>query len=109
MSDAIVCGEGREGVGLLLFPDVVQSQGLGGPEAVRAVVAAGLARLYAAAKGSGGKVARALILDHAPDPLSGEITDKGYINQALARSRRPAEVERLFAAAPDAEVIVLDD
>jgi feruloyl-CoA synthase len=108
MSDAIVCGENREGVGLLLFPDTAQVAALGGPAAAREAVAAGLARLNAAAGGSGGKVARALILDAPPDPLSGEITDKGYINQALARSRRPAEVERLFATPPDADVIVLE-
>jgi feruloyl-CoA synthase len=103
-SDAIVCGEGREGVGLLLFP------GAAGQEAgaMRAAVRSGLERLNAAAGGSGGKVARALILDAAPDPLSGEITDKGYINQALARSRRSAELERLFAVEPDPDVIVLD-
>ncbi len=108
MTDAIVCGEGRDGVGLLLFPDVAHAEALGGPAAARAAVEAGLKRLNAAAKGGGGKIARALILDHAPDPLSGEITDKGYINQAMARARRAAEVERLFAATPDAEVIVLD-
>jgi feruloyl-CoA synthase len=108
MSDAVVCGEGRATVGLLLFPDQAQCQALGGPAAARAAVAEGLARLNAAAKGGGGKVGRALILDKAPDPHSGEITDKGYINQALARARRAAEVERLFAEAPDAEVIALD-
>ena len=107
MSDAIVCGEGRDAVGLLLFPEVVHIQALGGPAAARAAVEAGLTQLNAAARGGGGKVARALILHHAPEALSGEITDKGYINQALARSRRAAEVERLFAEAPDAEVIVL--
>jgi len=107
MSDAIVCGEGRDGVGLMLFPDAPHVQALGGPAQARAAVEAGLSRLNAAAKGGGGKVARALILDHAPDPLSGEITDKGYLNQALARARRAAEVERLFAETPDAEVIVL--
>ena len=104
VSDAVVCGENRDGVGLLLFPLSAQKR-----EGARASVEAGLKRLNAAAKGGGGKVARALILDHAPDPLSGEITDKGYINQALARGRRAAEVERLFAATPDAEVIVLDN
>jgi feruloyl-CoA synthase len=108
MSDAIVCGEGRDGVGLLLFPDTAHAAALGGGDAVRAAVEAGLSKLNAAAKGGGGKVSRALILDHAPDPLSGEITDKGYINQALARARRPAEVERLFAETPDAGIIVLD-
>jgi hypothetical protein len=39
--------------------------------------------------------------DAAPDAASGELTDKGYINQALARERRPAEMARLFAEAPD--------
>ena len=108
MSDAVVCGEGRATVGLLLFPDQAQCQALGGPAAARVAVAEGLARLNAAAKGGGGKVGRALILNKAPDPHSGEITDKGYINQALARARRAAELERMFAEAPDAEVIVLD-
>ena len=51
-------------------------------------------------------MARALILDGAPDPDAGEITDKGYINQALTRERRAAEVERLFASTPDPEVLV---
>ena len=108
MSDAIVCGEAQDGVGLLLFPSEPEVAALGGAEAARAAVAAGLARLNAAARGSGGRVARALILTAPADPLSGEITDKGYINQALARSRRQPEVARLFAAAPDPEVIVLD-
>jgi feruloyl-CoA synthase len=72
---------------------------------VRAAVVEGLSRMNASAKG-GGKVARALILDGPPDAASGELTDKGYINQALARDRRPGELERLFADAPDDGVMV---
>ena len=41
------------------------------------------------------------------DDLNGELTDKGYINQALARERRPVELERLFAESPDEEILVL--
>jgi feruloyl-CoA synthase len=107
-SDAIVCGEAQSGVGLLLFPNDPEVRALGGLAAARAAVAEGLARLNAAAAGSGGKIARALMLQAPPDPLTGEITDKGYINQALARARRPAELARLFAPTPDDEVIVLD-
>ncbi|MDR3506396.1 MAG: feruloyl-CoA synthase [Caulobacteraceae bacterium] len=103
--DAVVCGEGREGVGLLLFIDPATRARLTHDE-LRAQIRAGLERMNAAAKGSGGKIARALILEGAPDAHSGEITDKGYINQALARARRPAELERLFADAPDPEVLV---
>jgi feruloyl-CoA synthase len=105
VSDALVCGEGRDGVGLMLFVDPTAAARLGDIAAVRAAIVEGLGRMNAAAKG-GGKVARALILDGAPDAASGELTDKGYINQALARDRRPAELERLFAERPDDGVMV---
>lgn len=107
VSDAVVCGEGQEGVGLMLFLDPAGAAKLGSPEAVRAAIAEGLSRMNAAARGGGGKVARALILDGAPDAASGELTDKGYINQAMARDRRPTELARLFAAQPDEGVMVL--
>ncbi len=100
-ADAVVCGENRNGVGLLVFPRGDD------PVAVREAVARGLTALNSEARGAGGRVARALVLEGAPDAASGEITDKGYINQALARARRAAEVEALFADPPDARVIVL--
>ena len=105
VSDAVVCGEGREGVGLMLFLDPKAALRIGEPEAVRAAIRAGLERLNGLAKG-GGKVVRALVLDGAPDAASGELTDKGYINQALARERRPGELARLFADEPDDGVMV---
>ena len=48
-----------------------------------------------------------LLLSDAPSIDGNEITDKGYINQRLALERRKAEVERLYAATPDADVIVV--
>lgn len=105
VADAVVCGEGQEGVGLMLFLDAKACERLGDADAVRTAIVEGLSRMNAAAKGGGGKVARALILDGAPDAASGELTDKGYINQALARDRRPTELARLFAEAPDAGVL----
>jgi len=105
VSDAVVCGEGRAGVGLMLFLDPKAALRIGDPAAVKAAIRTGLERLNGLAKG-GGKVTRALILDGAPDAASGELTDKGYINQALARERRPAEMERLFAEEPDDGVMV---
>lgn len=112
VSDAVVCGEGQEGVGLMLFLDAkarerLRSESGGGEAAVRAAIVEGLSRMNASAKGGGGKVLRALILDGAPDAASGELTDKGYINQAMARDRRPKELARLFATPPDDAVLVL--
>lgn len=107
VSDAVVCGEGQDGVGLMLFLDAKTCERLGDAAAVKAAIVEGLSRMNASAKGRGGKVQRALILDGAPDAASGELTDKGYINQALARDRRPAELARLFAETPDSDVLVL--
>jgi feruloyl-CoA synthase len=114
-SDAVVCGEGEAGVGLLIFlnepfcralaPE--SGSGLANAPPVVAAVRAGLARFNADAPGAGGRVARAMILEGGPDEGSGEITDKGYINHSLARSRRAAEIRRLFASPPDSGVLAL--
>jgi feruloyl-CoA synthase len=91
VTDAVVCGEGRDGVGLLFYPNPGLPR-----EVVEQAVRDGLARHNARASG-GGRVTRALVLDSPPDAAAGEITDKGYIAQALARARRADAVERLFA------------
>jgi len=79
-------------VGLLLYPSP------GRPRAeVEAAVRDGLARFNAAAQGAGSRIARALLLPDGPDAAHGEITDKGYIAQALARRLRAPAVVRLFA------------
>jgi feruloyl-CoA synthase len=63
--------------------------------------------MNARALSAGGRVGRAILLEGQPDLASGEITDKGYLNQAMARARRPEALARLFAAVPDPEVLVL--
>ena len=110
-SDAVVCGEGQGGVGLLIFLNkpfcrtLTPSDDPASDSAVLAAVRTGLQRYNASAKG-GGKVARALILRDDPHAPSGEITDKGYINQALARTRRSGDVARLFADPADQDIII---
>jgi len=43
-----------------------------------------------------------------PPSIDGnELTDKGYINQRAGLERRAALVERLYAANPDSDVIIL--
>lgn len=113
VADAIVCGEGQAAVGLLLFLNHPFCAALAGSDdglerhpAVRAAVREGLQRHNAHAAGAA-RVSRALILQGAPDLAFGEITDKGYLNQMLARQRRAPELGRLFADPPDDAVIVL--
>jgi feruloyl-CoA synthase len=115
-SEAVVCGENEAGVGLMLFLNADAVAALEGADRARPqlcprvleAVRARLLALNAAAAGVGGRIARALILEGAPDAASGELTDKGSLNQALARARRAEELARLYAAAPDAGVLVLD-
>ncbi len=59
-----------------------------------------------AGAGSAGRIERLLLLSEPPSLDAGEITDKGYINQRACLERRAADVARLYAAEPDAEVIV---
>ena len=55
------------------------------------------------------RITRALLLAEPPSIDAGEITDKGYINQSAVLARRVALVERLYEAAGDPDVILLDE
>ena len=74
---------------------------------MREHVRAALANWNDAHRGSSTRIARVILLPDAPSIDGNEITDKGYINQRLALERRRAEVERLYAGAPDGDVIVI--
>jgi feruloyl-CoA synthase len=101
VTDAVVCGENREAVGLLLYPNPQLPR-----ENIAAAARIGLEAFNSRARGSGGRVGRALILLDPPDPATGEITDKGYIAQALARERHDDAVARLFVTPPPKGVMV---
>jgi feruloyl-CoA synthase len=92
VTDAVVCGEGEDGVGLLLYPDPRRS-----PDEVKAAVLTGLTAFNSRHPGAGGRIVRALVLAGPPDPARGEITDKGYIAQSLARTLHADLAARLFA------------
>src|SRR4051812_38485233 len=119
LQDAIVAGANKEFIGLMCWLTLQGCQtliGNGAPSAlpelaqhptVRAHVRKGLAQWNAAHAASSERIARAILLSDAPSIDANEITDKGYINQRLALERRAADVERLFAAQPDSDVIVV--
>ncbi|MBU2135099.1 MAG: AMP-binding protein, partial [Alphaproteobacteria bacterium] len=102
VTDAVVCGEGQAALGLMFYPDPRRPR-----DEVEAAVRNGLAAYNAQTRG-GGRIARALVLPDGPDGASGEITDKGYIAQALARTRRADALERLFAQPVPPDVMVFD-
>jgi feruloyl-CoA synthase len=119
LQDAVIVGENREFVGMLAWLNAGGCHNLIGRQlpvadlarhpAVREHVRRALAQWNAGHRGSSERIARATILSDAPSIDANEITDKGYINQRLARERRAADVDRLFAVEPDEQVIVIED
>jgi feruloyl-CoA synthase len=117
LQDAIIAGENRERIGMLAWLNVAGSRKLTACEAplaelarhpvLREHVRQAIAQWNDAHPGSSQKIARVLLLPDSPSIDANEITDKGYINQRLALARRKADVERLFASAPDADVLVI--
>jgi feruloyl-CoA synthase len=117
LQDAVIAGENREYISILAWLNAASCHKLAGAEApltelarhdaVREHVRAAFARWNAERRGSSERVARVLLLPDMPSIDANEITDKGYINQRLALERRRADVERLYAATPDADVIVI--
>ena len=102
--DVVICGEGRTDLRVLAWADAEGVRRLGDEAAVRAVVAEGLRRYNTTHTGQSERLAGLLFLDTPPDVEGHEVSDKGSINRAMVLRRRAADVERLYAGAP--EVIV---
>ena len=84
--DAVIAGEGRNEVGVLVFP------------AERFSREEFLKRLKTLeATGSSNRVARAIVLEEPPSLDGGEMTDKGSINQRAVLAHRRHLVEELYS------------
>lgn len=112
--DAVIAGQDKPFIGVLVWPSPSALQLLANeqsdvPPFVRLIarIKAGIEAHNTEAGGSSRKVARFMVMLEPPSLDSGEVTDKGYVNQRLTLERRAALAEKLFAAAPDADVIVL--
>jgi feruloyl-CoA synthase len=107
--DVVITGHDRDQVGLLIFPRLDACRALSGLPAqatarevldsapVRAFFRAMLERLQEQATGSASRIARALLLADPPSIDSGEMTDKGSINQRVVLRERAAAIDALYA------------
>ena len=104
-----MCGEGRDWVGLLGFPNIAACRHIAGDEEARLAIPkllanpavvetlqAGLARMNAEGRGSSMRVKRVILMAEPPSVDGHEITDKGYINQRAVLRHRAVELERLY-------------
>ena len=115
MVDAVICGEGRTEVGVLLWLNPIgcaAEVGVEGSIADLAVdprvlswIGERLAALSVGSDGSAGRIARFAILTQPPDAEIGEVSDKGTINQSIALKHRQAEVDRLYAGGAGVRVL----
>ncbi|MBM7804375.1 feruloyl-CoA synthase [Geodermatophilus bullaregiensis] len=110
LTDAVVCGQDGDRVTAMvwLHPDhAARVDGDGVPEeSLRRELAATMARLAAGGGGSSQCVERLLVLPEPAQLDAGEITDKGYVNQAAVRDRRAGLVALLTADPPPPRVVV---
>ena len=110
LQDAVICGQDRDHVGLLGFPNIAACRDLANDQgaklttaellahpAVAGALRSGLVKMNAECKGSSMQVRRALLMTEPPSVDGHEITDKGYINQRATLERRKVLVDKLYA------------
>jgi feruloyl-CoA synthase len=121
IADALICGEGREYLGVLAWPALAPCRRLIGADAermepaevlrhaaVRSAIQAAFKSHNQAHAGSSSRIVRCKFLLEPPSANAHEISDKGTINQNVALRRREADVERLYASTVGPEIIVLE-
>ncbi|WP_109477567.1 feruloyl-CoA synthase [Paraburkholderia sp. C35] len=108
IQDAVITGHDRDEVGLLLFPTAalralaqdhtaeMSGDELAACQEIRLELEDALTRL-GSGWGSSQRPTRAMLLTAPPSLESGEITDKGYVNQRAVLTLRASEVERLYS------------
>jgi feruloyl-CoA synthase len=94
--DVVITGEGRADVGALIFPAGATTL---------AALHERLMSFAAQSTGSSNRIARAMVLEDPPSLDSGEMTDKGSLNQRAVLARRAALVEELYRDPPSARTI----
>ncbi|PMS16913.1 feruloyl-CoA synthase [Trinickia dabaoshanensis] len=111
VADVVVTGHDRDEVGVMIVPNLAACRSLAqlphgtvadlfADARVIEVFQQMLEKLYAEGTGSANRVARAALLDPPPSLATGEITDKGSINQRAVLSQRAAVVDALYRGDP---------
>jgi len=117
VTDVVVAGHDRDDAAALVVPNLATCRELAGIDGaasaaevlaclrVRETFASLLGAFNKVAGGSSGRLARIILMDDPPSLDTGELTDKGSINQRAVLSHRAALVEELYAETPTARTI----
>ncbi len=103
VTDVVVCGENQQEIGVLAWakPGVADDA-----DAFARAVSKRIDAHNGANPQSSRRIGRLLFLSEPPNPNAHELSDKGSVNQALVRTRRAADVERLYADTPGPDVLI---
>ncbi len=120
VADVVIGAPERDFVTALVFLDPIAAAGCAGeggghslaalarsPQ-IRCSIGERLRLFNAEFSSSSMRVARALLLDSPPSLAEGEVTDKGSINQRIARERRAEELNALYSGSADGRIIVVE-
>src|SRR5579863_7969108 len=116
VTDVVVAGHDRDDAAALVIPNLAACCELDGStsaapadilasERVRAKFADLLATFNKSAGGSSGRFARIILMDDPPSLDTGELTDKGSVNQRAVLNRRAAMVDELYARTASHRII----
>src|SRR5271166_3843003 len=118
VTDLVVAGHDRDDAAALVVPNVAACRELAGLDAaasdakilahpeVRSQFSELLKTFNKTAGGSSGRFARLILMDDPPSLDTGELTDKGSINQRAVRALRAELVEELYAETPTPRTIL---
>jgi feruloyl-CoA synthase len=107
VDELVLCGEGHTSIGVLAWPNraALESAGVA---ALHSAICERLAAHNAENPGASTAVRRVLLLQDPPNAGAHELSDKGTVNRSAVLLRRAADVERLYAESPAADVIKID-
>jgi feruloyl-CoA synthase len=119
VTDVVVAGHDRDEAAALVVPNLAACRELAralngdakpteivGCDDVRERFASLLQTFNAKAGGSSRRLARLILMDDPPSLDTGELTDKGSVNQRAVLSRRAGMIEELYAESPSRRVIL---
>lgn len=116
VQDVVLCGENEAFLAALIWINAAHCSSLAGiamedraalnaHPAVRGAITDAIAAFNKSHPSSSERICRAVLLDQPPSLATGEMTDKGTINQALVRRLRADQVSAMFASPLSPNVI----
>ncbi len=102
VAEVLICGEGHDGVGVLAWRPASSDARPTGE------IAAKIAAFNQENPGASTRIRRFAFLSDPPDAEAHELSDKGAVNQALAKRRRSASIDSLYADPAPPDVLCFD-